>query len=579
MVRFIKTLFYSQNSKNEMLRVAVANQELNATKHAIEIGADLESRNGNGQTPIHIAAGNGDLKMVRMLVAARVNVNARIENRSAIVTPLHLAAERKDCEVVRVLLAAGTEPDLKSYQGRTPLFYAVSNGDTESIRLLLEYNADPRGLLNKAVVTCIPAIVQLLISKGADPNAEYETRKAPLYWAIHNGRSDVVEILLNNNAECNVPDCDGKTPLHYAVERGYEQIVSLLLEKGVDPNVNTEKCDSPLHIAAGKGYVSIVRLLISRGADPNAKDKNRKSPLCWAVYNRRSDVVKILLNNNAECNVPDCDGKTPLHYAAERGADKIVSLLLERGVDPNVSTKNCDSPLHIAAGKGHIRIVKQLLDCGADMEVRRNGTHTPLFVAIKAGDDAVADLLISRGAKNMDEDGNLWRTLIELPERPEMTCGACWNFLDSTKAYEAYEALRKRLPDLMSKGRMPIKRNIEIVLLKIPEDDVACYKLLAMGTGFTPVVNNSCKNITRTEAGPAYGASLDLLSAIADEFGNWNAYQCLWDSNAMKQCFGDRNAGIVRHSKINFSPLELKSDPQRKWHYEQSRRWKDSMSD
>ena len=99
---------------------------------------DLEIR-VEGRTPLHWAADGGDPDVVRLLLEAKANVNAR-DGRGQ--TALHIA-EKPDCG--RVLLDAGALVDARDDHEWTPLHYA-STGCPVLTRMLLEAGADPEAV-------------------------------------------------------------------------------------------------------------------------------------------------------------------------------------------------------------------------------------------------------------------------------------------------------------------------------------------------------------------------------------------------------------------------------------------------
>ena len=68
------------------------------------------------------------------------------------------------------------------------------------------------------------------MKKGADPNIKDEAGRTPLYWAASEGHVDVVKLLLVYGADPTVEDKDGKTPLDLARAEGSSEVVSVIEE-------------------------------------------------------------------------------------------------------------------------------------------------------------------------------------------------------------------------------------------------------------------------------------------------------------------------------------------------------------
>lgn len=81
-----------------------------------------------------------------------------------------------------------------------------------------------------------PAIVQLLLRAGADPQAVDNEGVTPLHLSAWNSNPVVTAHLLAAGADPNALDNEGYTPLHHAARRGWSgRVIARLLAAGADP--------------------------------------------------------------------------------------------------------------------------------------------------------------------------------------------------------------------------------------------------------------------------------------------------------------------------------------------------------
>ena len=104
--------------------------------------ADVNCRNVNGCTPLHIAIMNQNTNLVKVLLKYGADPNAKEYNDIGEKTPLHYAVEKNNYELAIMLLDNGANPTLGDKRGLTVLHYAARFGFIEIVKLLLKYGAD-----------------------------------------------------------------------------------------------------------------------------------------------------------------------------------------------------------------------------------------------------------------------------------------------------------------------------------------------------------------------------------------------------------------------------------------------------
>ena len=115
----------------------------------------------------------------------------------------------------------------------------------------------------------INTVTYLLDSGKYDVNVKNKYGYTPLYEAVSGGNLDIVRLLLDRKADVNAKSKYDTTPLHkaaYASPRHID-IVRLLIDRGADVNAKTDGGYTPLYEAANGGSVEIAKLLIKKGAD------------------------------------------------------------------------------------------------------------------------------------------------------------------------------------------------------------------------------------------------------------------------------------------------------------------------
>jgi ankyrin repeat protein len=163
----------------------------------------------NGRTPLSLAAEQGNLNLVKLLLNTGANISTR-DNRYGL-SPLHWAAFEGRKSTVEFLLERGADVNISDSSGTTSyctaLSVAAARGHKEIVKLLLENgaNIDLFGLkngwtaLNLSAGYGHKAVVKLLIDWGADPNdVNPYTKQTPLYYATAGGHLDVIRFLLDH---------------------------------------------------------------------------------------------------------------------------------------------------------------------------------------------------------------------------------------------------------------------------------------------------------------------------------------------------------------------------------------------
>ena len=117
-------------SDESPLMLAALKGELALAENMVKKGADV---NKTGWTPLHYAASNGHVAVIRLLLENYAYIDAESPNGS---TPLMMASLYGSVEAVKLLVEEGADPLLRNQQGLTALEFAKTGKKTESTEVL-----------------------------------------------------------------------------------------------------------------------------------------------------------------------------------------------------------------------------------------------------------------------------------------------------------------------------------------------------------------------------------------------------------------------------------------------------------
>ncbi|TIC93493.1 Ankyrin-1 [Colletotrichum higginsianum] len=258
----------------------------------LDYGADtkcfLSPSSSCNTTPLLGAVKENNIDTCKVLIRHEPGlVNHQSKDGLVYETPLHMAAREGNSEMARILLEAGARPDLPSHHWHeTPLWSACYRGHLEIAQSL--YQMAPETL--------------------DTPSYDGET---PLMVACAAGNLALVGFLLERGAEIDARCSMGRSCVCSAVsadDGAAHRIVGLLLRHGLGvDDVVSAVGTTVLGEACRVGDAQTVRMLLDKGADPakgqkppgNSTSDNTlwRSALRIAVINGRASIVDILLRH------------------------------------------------------------------------------------------------------------------------------------------------------------------------------------------------------------------------------------------------------------------------------------------
>lgn len=147
------------------LHIAVGNRDKKMIKLLLDSSADvLTVTKPDGRSLVHLAAMSTDVEVCKMVVAAGAQVD-RVEVEAGS-CPIHYAATMHNAEMVQFLLSRGATVDVTELSGMTPLFMAAKQG-----RMPVP---TPRKRIRMVILLCILPPVTTL--KRVEKRAGHDSR-------------------------------------------------------------------------------------------------------------------------------------------------------------------------------------------------------------------------------------------------------------------------------------------------------------------------------------------------------------------------------------------------------------------
>lgn len=223
----------TDKSGETSLHLAARYARADAAKRLLDAGADANSQDNTGRTPLHSAVAADAMGVFQILLRNRAtNLNARMHDGT---TPLILAARLATEGMVEDLINADADINAADNSGKTALHWAAAVNNVDAVNILLVH--------------------------GANRDAQDDKDETPLFLAAREGSFEACKALLDTFANREITDHMDRLPRDVASERLHHDIVRLLDEHMPrSPQMVTVIPNGPL---MGKRFYNIFMIHIN----------------------------------------------------------------------------------------------------------------------------------------------------------------------------------------------------------------------------------------------------------------------------------------------------------------------------
>ena len=283
----------------------------------VPVQAGLVGTGGGGLTALVFAAREGDVESAKALLDRGARINQTTEYGW---TPLLTAVNNRNYALAKMLIERGADVNIANKGGWTPLYLATDNRNIEGgdypvpkpdldhleiIKALLQHGANPNARVRDNTLTRTIFTMQWFFEDGA----------TAFVRAAQSSDTELLKLLLEFKADPFLKTGNGDTALTAAGGIGwvegvtYErspqenvEAIRLLLDLGLDPNGANNEGRTPLMGAALKGRNAAVQLLVDRGArletyDRGSRDTDKVGSLAaghtWQALDYAEGLVRV----------------------------------------------------------------------------------------------------------------------------------------------------------------------------------------------------------------------------------------------------------------------------------------------
>ena len=361
-------------------------------------GADVNVRNKDLLTPLHFSVAFRNPNAFRALIELNANIEAQDINGNKVA---HWAA-LIGCEEIFDMIMELTSVTSPNLNGITPLHFSCSSMNSFSVAIKLMQNT-------------------------SDIDVTDKFNRTPLHYAAMNGNERTATELISRGANCNFCDVNLEMPIHKSTQNCHISVINLLNRNGALINSPNKDGFTALHLAVMAGLPMNCMSLIQAGANPLLWDSHGRTPHFLAVYKgsfdcfvnlMKSEVYKSIVNEDCKpAFFPELDAykRSLLHYAAASNVcshefleflllrhtaspftliePKLLEVLKEnfRGFNINQKDTYGRTPLHYVCRRAMgvstdiDYLIKMFVECGADRSLMDEAYCLPLHYAIANG--------------------------------------------------------------------------------------------------------------------------------------------------------------------------------------------------
>ncbi|KAK4448990.1 ankyrin repeat-containing domain protein [Podospora aff. communis PSN243] len=306
------------------LALAALDGDESVVRLLLNAGADIETQDNAGRTPLMHAAMQGHTTVVGQLLDHGARIDAKTTEGWV---ALHCATMRNQLSTVTQLIQSpGINIEARTNEGHTPLILAAQHGKTKMVKELLKRGANintrdrtGRTALSQAINPWFPPADPRRVAIGT-----------ALFFVTDDAMPCINLLLSHPDTDPNLADTLGRTPLMHAAmadetDGAVDAAKALLAHQKTNIASKDHYGSDALSIASRHGNAEIIKLLLeTEVANVATRDHFGRTPLWWAERQGEDEVRTLLLEHSERHGLRNYEPETPTEPLVT-GSDDLVS--------------------------------------------------------------------------------------------------------------------------------------------------------------------------------------------------------------------------------------------------------------
>ena len=324
-----------RSGRNAILASASRLENFELLDYFIEKGADIHTKDKDGNGVFHFAALGGNMEILQSLIE-KYDVDYSV-NETTSQNAFHFASRRfvregdpSPMPLYEFLESLGLDPALNSKDNQNVLHHlAYRTNDLE--------------------------MIDYFVDKGANPALVDVEGNTPLINASSRGSKEKVAYFLRFSHDVNHQNKEGYSAMTRAFKYNTMEVVELLDKHNAKTDiVDAQGFDFGYHLvdvtrSNFETFDQKMAFLKSKGYNPLSLQKDKSTLLHAAINKKNQDLIQKLLDLGLDINATDDSGQTILHHAAMQAENEaLLKYLLAAGADKTKRTEFEESAYDLA---------------------------------------------------------------------------------------------------------------------------------------------------------------------------------------------------------------------------------------